>query len=181
MTLSCCGRDLTPVGSILRESELGTNCTGRCLEQQRLVYLLSGETGKIALRERHLQCAAAPIRDAEGRMIGVLTLTASQDNFHYHTLGTVQAAAEAVGQQLILRALLAEQKSILETLNEGVIVLDRRGTIKTINRYARQIFHRGVRAGQPVDEVLNPENARLASMTFCNDRELVFVLSLIHI
>lgn len=175
VTLSCCGRDLTPVGSILRESELGTNCTGRCLEQQRLVYLLSGENWKIALRERHLQCAAAPIRDAEGRMIGVLTLTASQDNFHYHTLGTVQAAAEAVGQQLILRALLAEQKSILETLNEGVIVLDRRGTIKTINRYARQIFHRGVRAGQPVDEVLNPENARLASMTFCNDREVVFV------
>ena len=174
ITLSCCGRDLTPVGSILTESEMGTNCTARCLKQQRLVYMLNGENWKSALRERHLQCAAAPIRDAEGRMIGVLTLTASQDNFHYHTLGTVQAAAEAIGQQLILHALLAEQKSILETLNEGVIVLDRSGVIKTINRYARQIFHGLARDGHQVDEVLNPEHTRLAAMTFCNDREIVF-------
>ena len=174
VTLSCCGRDLTPIGSILTESEMGTNCTARCLKQQRLVYMLNGENWKAALRERHLQCAAAPIRDAEGRMIGVLTLTASQDNFHYHTLGTVQAAAEAIGQQLILRALLAEQKSILETLNEGVIVLDRSGVIKTINRYARQIFHGLARAGHQVDTVLNPEHTRLATMTFCNDREIVF-------
>ncbi|WP_421507545.1 sigma-54-dependent Fis family transcriptional regulator [Erwinia rhapontici] len=174
VTLSCCGRDLTPIGSILTESEMGTNCTARCLKQQRLVYMLNGENWKAALRERHLQCAAAPIRDAEGRMIGVLTLTASQDNFHYHTLGTVQAAAEAIGQQLILRALLAEQKSILETLNEGVIVLDRSGVIKTINRYARQIFHGLARVGHQVDTVLNPEHARLATMTFCNDREIVF-------
>ncbi|UDQ80481.1 sigma 54-interacting transcriptional regulator [Erwinia rhapontici] len=174
VTLSCCGRDLTPIGSILTESEMGTNCTARCLKQQRLVYMLNGENWKAALRERHLQCAAAPIRDAEGRMIGVLTLTASQDNFHYHTLGTVQAAAEAIGQQLILRALLAEQKSILETLNEGVIVLDRSGVIKTINRYARQIFHGLARAGHQVDAVLNPEHTRLATMTFCNDREIVF-------
>ncbi|QGU85857.1 sigma-54-dependent Fis family transcriptional regulator [Erwinia sorbitola] len=174
ITLSCCGRDLTPVGSILTESEMGTNCTARCLKQQRLVYMLNGENWKLALRQRHLQCAAAPIRDADGCMIGVLTLTASQDNFHYHTLGTVQAAAEAIGQQLILRALLAEQKSILETLNEGVIVLDRSGMIKTINRYARQIFHGLARPGQQADKVLNPENTRLATMTFCNDREIVF-------
>jgi len=177
ITLSFCGLDITPVGGILRESEMGTNCTARCLKQQRLVYLLSGENWKFALRARHYPCAAAPIRDAGGRMIGVLTLTATQDNFHYHTLGTVQAAAEAIGQQLILRALLAEQKSILETLNEGVIVLDRSGTIKTINRYARQIFHGFARTGHQVDAVLNPQNTRLATMDFCNDREMVFVPS----
>jgi len=174
ITLSCCGRDLTPVGSLLTESEMGTNCTACCLKQQRLVYILNGENWKLALRQRHLQCAAAPIRDAGGQMIGVLTLTASQDNFHYHTLGTVQAAAEAIRQQLILQALLAEQTSILETLNEGVIVLDRAGTIKTINRYARQIFQIEVRAGQQVDDRLNPENIRLTTTGFCNDREIIF-------
>lgn len=73
-------------------------------------------------------------------MTGVLTLTATPDNFSAHTLGTVQAAAEAIGQQLTLRRLLAEQQSILETLNEGVVVCDRDGRIKTLNRYARQIF-----------------------------------------
>ncbi|WP_122983708.1 GAF domain-containing protein, partial [Pantoea brenneri] len=114
--------------------------TARCLREQRLVYVLSGENWKMALRERNQQCAAAPIRDASGRMIGVLTLTATPDSVNVHTLGTVQAAAEAIGQQLTLRRRLAEQQSILETLNEGVVVCDRDGRIKTLNRYARQIF-----------------------------------------
>ncbi|WP_338571358.1 sigma 54-interacting transcriptional regulator [Erwinia billingiae] len=174
VTLCYCGLDLTPVGSILRESVMGTNCTGRCLNEQRLVYVLNGENWKQALRQRHRQCAAAPVRNAEGRMIGVLTLTASQDNFHYHTLGTVQAAAEAIGRQLVLRSLLAEQRSILETLNEGVIVTDARGIIKTINRYARQIFHGMMLTGKSVDSALNPEGVTLTGITFCNDREVVF-------
>ena len=140
VTLHFCGADMTPVGSILREEVLGTNCTARCLIEQRLVYVLSGENWKFDLRKRHRQCAAAPVRDASGQLIGVLTLTATPDNFNAHTLGTVQAAAEAVGQQLMLRRLLDEQQSILETLNEGVIVCDRHGRIKTLNRYARQIL-----------------------------------------
>ena len=175
VTLSYCGRDLTPVGSILHESVLGTNCTALCLKHQRLVYLLNGENWKTSLRNRHYPCAAAPIRAADGRMIAALTLTATQDNFHYHTLGTVQAAAEAVGQQLVLRDLLAEQRSILETLNEGVIVLDRHGIIKTINRYARQIFHSIAQVGHHVDNILNPQNAQITTMSFCNDREVIFI------
>ncbi|MDW8844663.1 sigma 54-interacting transcriptional regulator [Erwinia sp. MMLR14_017] len=174
VTLCYCGLDMTPVGSILRESVMGTNCTGRCLNEQRLVYLLSGENWKQELRQRHRQCAAAPVRNAEGRMIGVLTLTASQDNFHYHTLGTVQAAAEAIGRQLVLRSLLAEQRSILETLNEGVIVTDASGTIKTINRYARQIFRGLQLTGRDLDKALLPEGLRLTDITFCNDREVIF-------
>ncbi|MBZ4364375.1 GAF domain-containing protein, partial [Mycobacterium tuberculosis] len=90
---------------------LGTNCTARCLIEQRLVYVLSGENWKLDLRKRRRQCAAAPVRDSSGQLIGVLTLTATPDNFNAHTLGTVQAAAEAVGQQLTLRRLLAEQQS----------------------------------------------------------------------
>ncbi|VEA65853.1 (S)-limonene 6-monooxygenase [Serratia plymuthica] len=175
VTLHYCGTDLTPVGSILREDVQGTNCTARCLREQRLVYVLSGENWKMALRQRHRQCAAAPVRNAEGAMIGVLTLTATPDNFNAHTLGTVQAAAEAVGQQLQLRRLLAEQQSILETLNEGVIVCDRHGRLKTVNRYARQIFD-GLEPGElPIDQLLRPQSGSLLTMPFCNDREMVFM------
>ena len=175
VTLHYCGADLTPVGSILREDVLGTNCTARCLTEQRLVYVLSGENWKLALRKRNRQCAAAPVRDASGQLIGVLTLTATPDNFNTHTLGTVQAAAEAVGQQLMLQRLLAEQQSILETLNEGVIVSDRFGRIKTLNRYARQIFPGLDPDSGSIDTLLQPQEGSLLTMPFCNDRELQFV------
>lgn len=175
VTLHYCGADLTPVGSILREEVLGTNCTARCLIEQRLVYVLSGENWKTDLRKRHRQCAAAPVRDANGQLIGVLTLTATPDNFNAHTLGTVQAAAEAVGQQLMLRSLLAEQQLILETLNEGVIVCDRHGRIKTLNRYARQIFHVINPEAEQIDVLLQPQGGSLLTMPFCNDREMEFM------
>jgi len=175
VTLHYCGADLTPVGSILREEVLGTNCTARCLIEQRLVYVLSGENWKMDLRKRHRQCAAAPVRDASGQLIGVLTLTATPDNFNAHTLGTVQAAADAVGQQLMLQRLLAEQQSILETLNEGVIVYDRHGGIKTLNRYARQIFSGLEAEAGTIDALLRPQTASLLTMPFCNDRELQFM------
>ena len=175
VTLHFCGADLTPIGSILREDVLGTNCTARCLIEQRLVYVLSAENWKLDLRKRHYQCAAAPVRDANGQLLGVLTLTATPDNFNAHTLGTVQAAAEAVGQQLTLRRLLAEQQSILETLNEGVIVCDRHGRIKTLNRYARQIFSGLDPHAGPIDVLLQPQGGSLLTMPFCNDRELQFM------
>lgn len=175
VTLHYCGADMTPIGSILREEVQGTNCTARCLLEQRLVYVLSGENWKMGLRQRHRQCAAAPVRNAEGVMIGVLTLTATPDNFNAHTLGTVQAAAEAIGQQLKLHRLLAEQQSILETLNEGVMVCDGHGRLKTVNRYARQIFG-GLEPGDtPIDELLRPQSGSLLTMPFCNDREMVFM------
>lgn len=174
VTLHFCGADLTPVGSILREEVLGTNCTARCLIEQRLVYVLSGENWKFDLRKRRRQCAAAPVRDDSGQLIGVLTLTATPDNFNAHTLGTVQAAAEAVGQQLTLRRLLAEQQSILETLNEGVIVCDKQGRIKTLNRYARQIFSGLDPLDIPIDTLLQPQGGSLLTMPFCNDLEMQF-------
>ncbi|MDN8543913.1 sigma-54-dependent Fis family transcriptional regulator [Erwinia sp. ACCC 02193] len=175
VTLYYCGADLTPVGSILREEVLGTNCTARCLIEQRLVYVLSGENWKLDLRRRHRQCAAAPVRDKNGKLAGVLTLTATPDKFNTHTLGTVQAAAETIGQQLQLRHLLAEQQSILETLNEGVIVCDRHGSIKTLNRYARQIFCGLDPEAGSIDALLRPQDVSLLSLPFCNDRELLFM------
>lgn len=175
VTLHYCGADLTPVGSILREEVLGTNCTARCLIEQRLVYVLSSENWKIDLRNRHRQCAAAPVRDASGQLIGVLTLTATPDKFNAHTLGTVQAAAEAIGQQLTLRRLLAQQQSILETLNEGVIVCDKHGRIKTLNRYARQLFSGLDPDAATIDVLLQPQGGSLLTMPFCNDREIQFM------
>lgn len=143
-TLYFCGLDLTPVGSRLLESVQGTNCTGLAIAEDRLVYVLAEENFGVGLRRRRMHCAAAPIRDAQGRTLAMLTLTAEPGWFHFHTLGTVQAAAEAVSRQMALQALLEEQQTVLEVLNEGLVVLDERGCIKALNRYARQLFRVGL-------------------------------------
>ncbi|WKN20266.1 sigma-54-dependent Fis family transcriptional regulator [Azotobacter vinelandii] len=140
VTLHFCGLDITPVGSVLLESLQGTNCTGLAIAENRLVYVLSEENFGTWLRQRRMHCAAAPIRDLGGRTLAILTLTAEPGRFHFHTLGTVQAAAEAVSRQMALQALLEEQRTLLEVLNEGLVVLDERGCIKALNRYARQLF-----------------------------------------
>ncbi|ALI10729.1 MULTISPECIES: sigma-54-dependent Fis family transcriptional regulator [Pseudomonas] len=142
-TLYFCGLDLTPIGSRLLESIQGTNCTGLAIVEDRLVYVLAEENFGLGLRQRRMHCAAAPIRDAQGRTLGMLTLTAEPGWFHFHTLGTVQAAAEAVSRQMTLQALLEEQQTVLEVLNEGLVVLDERGCIKALNHYARQLFRVG--------------------------------------
>ncbi|MBI6856157.1 sigma 54-interacting transcriptional regulator [Pseudomonas cichorii] len=142
-TLSFCGLDITPVGSRLSESVQGTNCTGLAIAEDRLVYVLAEENFANGLRQRRMHCAAAPIRNASGETLAILTLTAEPGWFHFHTLGTVQAAAEAVSRQMALQTLLDEQRSVLEVLNEGLVVLDDKGCIKALNRYARQLFRVG--------------------------------------
>lgn len=142
-TLYFCGLDITPVGSRLSESVQGTNCTGLALAEDRLVYVLAEENFAVGLRQRRMHCAAAPIKNAQGQTLAMLTLTAEPGWFHFHTLGTVQAAAEAVSRQMALHALLQEQQAVLEVLNEGLVVLDERGCIKALNRYARQLFQVG--------------------------------------
>ena len=143
-TLYFCGLDITPIGSRLLESVQGTNCTGLALAEDRLVYVLAEENFGSGLRERRMHCAAAPIKNAQGQTLAMLTLTAEPGWFHFHTLGTVQAAAEAVARQMALQALLQEQQTVLEVLNEGLVVLDERGCIKALNRYARQLFRVGL-------------------------------------
>lgn len=173
VTMHYCGQDLTPVGSILSEAISGTNCTGRCIKENKLVYMLSAENYKEALRIRGKHCAAAPIRDENGVMLGVLTLTANPGYFHYHTLGTVQAAAEAISQQLILRHLVNEQESVMESLNEGVLVVSERGTIRQLNRYARQIL--GIQEDvrfRDADEVFMPDDCSFRALPACKDRNI---------
>lgn len=150
VTLSYCGLDLTPVGSLLLETVQGTNCTGLALAENRLIYVLAEENFAHDLRQRRMHCAAAPIRDGEGRTLGILTLTADPGWFHFHTLGTVQAAVEAVSRQMALQTLLDQQRTVLEVLNEGLVVLDEHAVIKALNRYARQLFRVGPNLlGQP--------------------------------
>lgn len=180
VTLFFCGLDLTPVGSQVLEAVQGTNCTGLCIAEDRCVYVLAEENYAVGLRDRRMHCAAAPIRDAHGCILAVLTLTAEPGWFHFHTLGTVQAAAEAVSRQMALERLLHEQQTVLEVLNEGVIVLDEHGTVQALNRYARQLFKVGPDwLGWPLQRLGRSDlnTARLRSRHGVRDLDCTFELA----
>ena len=52
----------------------------------------------------------------------------------------MEAAAHAIAEQLRLRLLLQEQKAIIEMLDEGVVVLEGDGTIRTLNNKAQAML-----------------------------------------
>lgn len=116
------------------ESTLGTNGMGLCVIEERPVYVIAAEHYNAALH--YLTCAAAPILDASGRLLGALNLAIATENFHQHTLGLVEASAHAIEEQVRLRNLISQQHVILELLDDGVVVLESDGTILTVNRQA---------------------------------------------
>ena len=85
-------------------------------------------------------CSAAPIRDSRNAIVGVLNVTLPSALYHHHTRGMMEAAAHAIAEQLRLRLLLQEQKAIIEMLDEGVVVLEGDGTIRTLNNKAQAML-----------------------------------------
>ena len=126
-------------GLISRETVDGTTAMGLCLEEKTAVCVLGCEH-----YNSHFDgwsCAAAPIRDEDGNMVGSLSLTLERDKFHKHTFGLVIAAAKAITEQMHLRRLLQEVQTVMELLGEAVLVFDAGGALRLINRYAKRLFH----------------------------------------
>ena len=165
-------------GRLCDEGTLGTNGMGLCIFEQRPVHVIASEHYNASLH--YLSCAAAPIINSAGRLIGALNLAIFTENFHQHTLGLIEAAAHAVEEQIRLRALLSQQRVILELLDDGVIVLGGDGVILTINRQACEMLQvdAGV-VGKNIREFDRPNDVLSAALrrrqTF-HDRETTISL-----
>lgn len=125
-------------GNLAAESASGTNAIGTCLVEGMPVETLAAEHYCRAFHGWF--CSAAPIRDARDAIVGVLNVTLPCNLYHHHTRGMMEAAAYAIAEQLRLRMLLQEQKAIIEMLDEGVIVLDAEGAVRTMNNKARDML-----------------------------------------
>ena len=125
-------------GNLAAESASGTNAIGTCLVEHTPVETLASEH---YCRSFHgWFCSAAPIRDSRNAIVGVLNVTLPSALYHHHTRGMMEAAAHAIAEQLRLRLLLQEQKAIIEMLDEGVVVLEGDGTIRTLNNKAQAML-----------------------------------------
>ncbi|MCQ2444916.1 MAG: PAS domain-containing protein, partial [Mailhella sp.] len=119
------------------EDTSGTNGIGTGLIERRPLAILGAE---------HFYgdalgwcCTSAPIMN-EGNFAGVLNITIKTDSYHQHTLSLVQAAAYAISEQLKLRLLFKEQTAMLESMTEGIIILDASLRIRTANKRARTML-----------------------------------------
>ncbi|QSX32664.1 sigma 54-interacting transcriptional regulator [Shewanella avicenniae] len=174
VVLYAAGRNLTPIGSVLTEEMLGTNGVGTCLVEQKPIYVMGPEHYLRQLHHSH--CSAVPIFNARKELMGVMSLAVPRTSAHSHSLGMLEAAAATISKQLMLSELLQEQQTLMEVLNEGVLILDRHDRVYSINRYARNIFNVvSDVVGQPLAMVVAPDEALstiLASNKSCQDLEV---------
>ena len=139
-------------GAIWDERWRGTNAIGTALAEQRPVAVLGGE--HFLERNAFLSCTAAPIRDPQGRVLGVLDISGEQRGFQRHTLALVRSAARMVEHRLFqtrhadgLRLQLHLQPEGLGTPTEGLLALSDDGWILGCNAAAQAWL--GAEAARP--------------------------------
>jgi PAS domain S-box-containing protein len=132
-------------GSYMDESHIGTNAMGTALAEEMPVQV-SGDEHFIKAYHRWT-CSASPIRNPEGKIIGVLDLTGYSELVHPHTLGMVVAAANAIEKMLEVKSytdklVLAKQhiETIIDSIPTGILTCDLHGTIQSANKHITEMF-----------------------------------------
>ena len=129
---------LTP-GVDWSESQRGTNAIGTVLMEREALMVLGGE--HFLAQNGALGCAAAPIFDARGELLGVLDISGESVRVDVHALGLVRLAAAQLEHRLmsgshegrLLR--FHARPGLLDTPREGLLSV-RDGVIVGANRTA---------------------------------------------
>lgn len=166
------------VGSINTEEARGTNGIGTCLAERQPVEIIGAEHFRFS--GECWSCSAAPIFSPDGKLIGVLNVTQPRKQYHAHTLGMVKAAVCAITEQLHLRSLLQQRETIMEMLDDGVLVLSASGGIDMMNRKAALMFgQNGPCRGCGLGELLRPGavlDELVGNRSHMQDQEMLFPL-----
>ena len=149
-------------GSYWSEGYLGTNAIG--------LALITAMPTQVVGAEHYFQVyhpfvsSAAPIHDANGRIIGIFGIVGPVQDASSHTLSLVMATARAITNQLQTNLYLAEANhrltelnTILEGISEGVLAWDENLNISHINNRASKILrlHPASILGQRLVDVIN--------------------------
>ncbi|MFN3862508.1 MAG: sigma-54-dependent Fis family transcriptional regulator [Roseateles sp.] len=132
-------------GALWSEQWRGTNAIGTALAEGSPVVVHGGE--HYLERNRFLTCAAAPIADPGGQLLGVLDISGDRRGYHRHTLGLVRSGARMIEHQLFearhgagLRLRLHAQREGLGTVTEGLLALSEDGWITGANTAALELL-----------------------------------------
>ncbi len=148
-------------GSYWSETYAGTNAVGLALVTAMPTQVIGAEH---YFKIYHpFVSSAAPVHDANGRIIGIIGIVGPVENSCSHTLSLAMATARAITNQLQTNLYLEEANlrltelnTILEGINEGVIVWNQELKITHINNRACKILHLHPQSslGQPITTII---------------------------
>jgi transcriptional regulator of acetoin/glycerol metabolism len=143
------------------EAQRGTNAIGTALAERDAVLVLGPE--HFLSQNTALGCAATPILDGRGDLVGVLDVSGESMRVDAHALGLVRMAAAQIEHRMMSRFDGGElvhfhaRPGLLGTAREGLLsIVD--GRIVGLNRVAASMLGGGWAAwiGSPVDNVFGP-------------------------
>lgn len=132
----------TTPGVSWHERVFGANALGTTLAEDRPVHMV-GEDHFI--RGFHgMSCAATPVHDPSGKLVGGLAIAAFKTEHSPYMLGTVMSIGHAIEQAMVLRTehyrtLLLKQK-IIETTRNPILITDKYGLLLHMNDSARDLY-----------------------------------------
>ncbi|MFC8923558.1 GAF domain-containing protein [Cellulosimicrobium sp. NPDC057127] len=88
-------------GTVWREERVGTNAPGTALAARRPVQVLGAEHFSRPVQD--LNCAAAPVRGPDGRVVGVLDVTGGRAAASHVVLSLVRATVATLERELAAR------------------------------------------------------------------------------
>ncbi len=155
-------------GSCWSESLAGTNGLGTALASGSAVAVTGLEHFFLKLGD--ISCTAAPVRDAQGQVVGVLDASSYYESRQRHTQALVQMAATHIENGLLAYQMRGHwvlavhpRAEFLGTLSAGLLAFDGDGRLVSVNGPARSLLTgldtlRGTRFdelfGEPLDHVL---------------------------
>ncbi|MFM7505780.1 MAG: sigma-54-dependent Fis family transcriptional regulator, partial [Rubrivivax sp.] len=132
-------------GSHWHESVAGTNGLGTALAAGQGVAVTGREHWFHSLGD--VSCTVAPVRDAQGAIVGVLDASSYVLSRHRHTQALVQMAARQIENRLLAQQtrgqlLLAvhPRAEFLGTLGAGLLAFDGDGRLVASNATARELL-----------------------------------------
>jgi sigma-54 dependent transcriptional regulator, acetoin dehydrogenase operon transcriptional activator AcoR len=158
-------------GSHWREEVAGTNGLGTALATGRGIAVTGAD--HYFLRLADVSCTASPIRDADGRIVGLLDASSYVESRQRHTQALVQMSTTHIENRLLadqragqLLVSIHPRREFLHTISTGLLAFDAEGTLTALNARARSLLagldaQRGSRFEQLFGERFDRFSARL--------------------
>lgn len=125
------------------EDEVGTNAIGTALLTEEPIMVTGSEHYSVA--SHRWSCAAAPIRNDDGKLLGILDVSCPVDRAHPYTLGMVSSVAYTIERELSIRSHrdemeLMQQSMVLLESDKPVIICSTKQTVVSASKPIRQVL-----------------------------------------